>query len=115
MNSSKGHYLDCLEIVERNARHSDYVKNQVNELHDFIEDRFEKETPKKVIKGDPPKPDICPNCKMPFHYIGMKQFHNYCMNCGQRLDFEDELQEEKTGQDLFELIEKKRGKEHGQR
>ena len=29
----------------------------------------------------------------------MKQFHNYCMNCGQRLDFEDELQEEKTGQD----------------
>lgn len=98
MNSSKGHYLDCLEIVERNTRHSDYVKNQVNELHDFIEDRFEKETPKKVIKGDPPKPDICPNCKMPFHYIGMKQFHNYCMNCGQRLDFEDELQEEKTGQ-----------------
>lgn len=99
MNSSKGHYLDCLEIVERNTRHSDYVKNQVNELHDFIEERFEKETPKKVIKGDPPKPDICPNCKMPFHYIGMKQFHNYCMNCGQRLDFEDESQEEKTGQD----------------
>ena len=99
MNSSKGHYLDCLEIVERNSRHSDYVKNQVNELHDFIEESFEKETPKKVIKGDPPKPDICPNCKMPFHYIGMKQFHNYCMNCGQRLDFEDESQEEKTGQD----------------
>lgn len=99
MNSSKGHYLDCLEIVERNSRHSDYVKNQVNELHDFIEESFEKETPKKVIKGDPPKPDICPNCKMPFHYIGMKQFHNYCMNCGQRLDFEDESREEKTGQD----------------
>ena len=99
MNSSKGHYLDCLEIVERNTRHSDYVKNQVNELHDFIEERFEKETPKKVIKGDPPKPDICPNCKMPFHYIGSKQFHNYCMNCGQRLDFEYELQKEETGQD----------------
>lgn len=98
MNSSKGHYLDCLEIVERNTRHSDYVKNQVNELHDFIEERFEKETPKRVVMTDGPT-YICPNCKMPFHYIGMKQFHNYCMNCGQRLDFEDELQEEKTGQD----------------
>lgn len=98
MNSSKGHYLDCLEIVERNTRHSDYVKNQVNELHDFIEDRFEKETPKKVVQTDGPT-YICPNCKMPFIYQGMKQFQNYCMNCGQRLDFEDELQKEETGQD----------------
>ena len=106
MNSSKGHYLDCLEIVERNTRHSDYVKNQVNELHDFIEDRFEKETPKRVVVTDGPT-FICPNCKMPFIYQGMKRFQNYCMkrfqnycmNCGQRLDFEDELQEEKTGQD----------------
>lgn len=98
MNSSKGHYLDCLEIVERNTRHSDYVKNQVNELHDFIEDRFEKETPKKVVQTDGPT-YICPNCKIPFIYQGMKRFQNYCMNCGQRLDFEDELQEEKTGQD----------------
>lgn len=99
MNSSKGHYLDCLEIVERNSRHSDYVKNHVNELHDFIEEHFEKETPKRVVVSDPAAQFICPSCKLPFTYRGMRQFQNYCMNCGQRLDFEYELQEEKTGQD----------------
>lgn len=38
---SKGHYLDCLELIERNSRHSEYVKNQADELRKLVDDHFE--------------------------------------------------------------------------
>lgn len=41
MTKSKGHYLDCLELIECNSRHSEYVKNQVAELRKLIDDHFE--------------------------------------------------------------------------
>ena len=41
MTKSKGHYLDCVEIMERNSRHCDYLKNQANELRQLIDDHFE--------------------------------------------------------------------------
>ena len=41
MMKSKGHFLDCLELIERNFRHSEYVKNQVAELRKLIDDHFE--------------------------------------------------------------------------
>lgn len=41
MTKSKGHYLDCLELIERNSRHSDYIKNQADELRKLIDDHFE--------------------------------------------------------------------------
>lgn len=41
MTKSKGHYLDCLELIERNSRHSEYVKNQADELRKLIDDHFE--------------------------------------------------------------------------
>ena len=41
MTKSKGHFLDCLELIERNSRHSEYVKNQVDEIRSLIEEHFE--------------------------------------------------------------------------
>ena len=41
MTKSKGHYLDCLEIMERNSRHCDYIKNQADEIRALIEEYFE--------------------------------------------------------------------------
>lgn len=41
MTKSKGHYMDCLELIERNSRHSEYVKNQVDEIRTLIEEHFE--------------------------------------------------------------------------
>ena len=41
MTKSKGHYLDCLELIERNSRHSEYVKNQADEIRALIEEHFE--------------------------------------------------------------------------
>ena len=41
MAKSKGHYLDFLELIERNSRHCDYVHNQAEELKKLIEDHFE--------------------------------------------------------------------------
>lgn len=41
MIKSKGHYLDCLELLERNSRHCDYIKNQVEELRSLIDEHFE--------------------------------------------------------------------------
>lgn len=41
MTKSKGHYLDCLELIERNSRHSEYVKNQADEIRALIEEHFD--------------------------------------------------------------------------
>lgn len=41
MTKSKGHYLDCLELIELNSRRSEYVKNQADELRKLIDDHFE--------------------------------------------------------------------------
>ena len=41
MNKSKGHYLDCLEIISRNSRDCDYIKNQASDLRNLIEDYFQ--------------------------------------------------------------------------
>ena len=41
MGCSKGHYLDCVEIMERNSRHCDYIKNQAAELRQLIEDHYD--------------------------------------------------------------------------
>lgn len=41
MTKSKGHYLDCLELIERNSRHSEYVKNHADEIRTLIEEYFE--------------------------------------------------------------------------
>ena len=41
MTKSKGHYMDCLELIERNSRHSEYVKNHADEIRTLIEEHFE--------------------------------------------------------------------------
>lgn len=41
MTKSKGHYMDCLELMEKISRHSDYVKNQADELRELISAYFE--------------------------------------------------------------------------
>ena len=32
---------------------------------------------------------VCPNCDMAIGTIGDKRAHNFCLNCGQRLKWED--------------------------
>lgn len=41
MTQSKGHYLDCLEIIEKNSRNSEYVKNQSKDLKNLIDAYFD--------------------------------------------------------------------------
>lgn len=37
---NKGHYLDCIELLERNSRKSSYVKNQAEELRQLVEEHY---------------------------------------------------------------------------
>lgn len=37
---NKGHYLDCIELLERNSRKSSYVKNQAEDLRQLVEEHY---------------------------------------------------------------------------
>lgn len=37
---NKGHYLDCIELLERNSRKSSYVKNQAEDLRQLVEEYY---------------------------------------------------------------------------
>lgn len=41
MAKSKGHYLDCVELIERNSRDCDYIRNQADELRQLINEHYE--------------------------------------------------------------------------
>jgi len=38
---NKGHYLDCIELLERNSRKSSYVKNQADDLRRLVDERYQ--------------------------------------------------------------------------
>lgn len=37
---NKGHYLDCIELLERNSRKSSYVKNQAEDLRRLVDEHY---------------------------------------------------------------------------
>lgn len=37
---NKGHYLDCIELLERNSRKSNYVKNQTEDLRRLVDEHY---------------------------------------------------------------------------
>lgn len=37
---NKGHYLDCIELLERNSRKSSYVKNQAEDLRQLVDEHY---------------------------------------------------------------------------
>lgn len=37
---NKGHYLDCIELLERNSRKSNYVKNQAEDLRKLVDEHY---------------------------------------------------------------------------
>lgn len=38
---NKGHYLDCIELLERNSRKSSYVKNQADDLRRLVDEHYQ--------------------------------------------------------------------------
>lgn len=38
---NKGHYLDCIELLERNSRKSSYVKNQAEDLRQLFDEHYQ--------------------------------------------------------------------------
>jgi len=38
---NKGHYLDCIELLERNSRKSSYVKNQAEDLRQLVDEHYQ--------------------------------------------------------------------------
>lgn len=39
---NKGHYLDCIELLERNSRKSSYVKNQAEDLRQLVDEHYQR-------------------------------------------------------------------------
>lgn len=44
----KSYYLDCLEIIEKNSRQSDYCQNKIKALKDLIDSHYELVEASKV-------------------------------------------------------------------
>lgn len=38
---NKGHYLDCIELLERNSSKSSYVKNQAEDLRQLVDEHYQ--------------------------------------------------------------------------
>lgn len=38
---NKGHYLDSIELLERNSRKSSYVKNQAEDLRRLVDEHYQ--------------------------------------------------------------------------
>lgn len=49
---NKGHYLDCIELLERNSRKSSYVKNQAEDLRRLVDEHYQLvEDHTKIIRS----------------------------------------------------------------
>ena len=63
----------------------DLPYKECNELCDIIYELVDKETPIKVVKWKLAQPETrCAKCG-----AGLERKHDYCPNCGQRLDWSD--------------------------
>jgi predicted RNA-binding Zn-ribbon protein involved in translation (DUF1610 family) len=52
---------------------------------------LEKQTPSKPQEVDVDfNTFVCPNCLSTIMYTGEKEAHNYCLKCGQKLDWSGE-------------------------
>ena len=82
-----------------------------DEFMDHVINALEKQIPKKVVvdnvdpNGEFLSLRYCPSCGVRFIQYGM----NYCGNCGQKLDWSEEI---KAKYKLF-LVEEKLRKENG--
>lgn len=38
---NKGHYLDCIELLERNSRKPSYIKNQAEGLRQLVDEHYQ--------------------------------------------------------------------------
>lgn len=59
-----------------------------DEMFNSLIDAFEKQTPKKILRGTVERDMACycPNCKE-FVCFEDADKHSYCHNCGQRLEW----------------------------
>lgn len=48
---NKGHYLDCIELLERNSRKPSYVKNQAEDLRRLVDEHYRLVDEYKALKS----------------------------------------------------------------
>ena len=48
---NKGHYLDCIELLERNSRKSSYAKNQADDLRRLVDEHYQLVDEYKALKS----------------------------------------------------------------
>lgn len=48
---NKGHYLDCIELLERNSRKSSYAKNQAEDLRQLVDEHYQLVDEYKALKS----------------------------------------------------------------
>lgn len=79
---------ECINIdCDRDCANCDIVQNveDLNNAYDVAINALEKQIPKKPKTDDRYVMYICPWCN-----DFVKVSHNYCQNCGQKLDWSDE-------------------------
>lgn len=99
MNNNYQEALDILRNIEQSHNYKKIGSSLAPES-DTLQELVDKETPKKVYKGDYSNIDPlqfgwchCPNCKkglIPISYKKAIKLANYCLHCGQKLDWSKE-------------------------
>lgn len=72
---------EALEIIKRKSSipMGNETFDEIEEAYDIAIAALEKQIPKKMDRY------YCPICR---HYFEDGEAHNYCPNCGQKLDWE---------------------------
>lgn len=83
LNSLREHCKDFLDKDENNSVWAQDVK-----CLDLAIKVIEKQMPKKPAVEDEMGYFICPTCDIVVGYTNDREEHNYCFNCGQKIDWE---------------------------
>jgi hypothetical protein len=85
------------EIDEVISEYSEGLQKELREQKKYFEvasKALEKQVPQKVKKYKGLNETACPECGVAFGYYEYDdEKFNYCYNCGQKLDWESEVEE----------------------
>ena len=81
------HDLNTIEMTMKLQCNKEY--EDIKDNFETIKELVEKEKPKKPLKYKLSNhlEIVCPNCEC---YVNTKKKYNYCKECGQKLDWNDE-------------------------
>lgn len=75
-------------LIKNSHKMNEHNNNYATQSIKIAISALEKQIPRKPQEVDVDfSTFVCPNCLSTIMYTDEKETHNYCLNCGQRLDW----------------------------